>query len=73
MHFVFLRQGTKKPPGQCWPGGFSREMPLCGDAVIGEEGPAQSPLESLAGPAEKGSGSIGRTTDEFSHVPLSHW
>ena len=48
-------------------------MPLCGDAVFGEEGPAQSPLESLAGPAEKGSGSIGRATDEFSHVPLSHW
>ena len=44
-------------------------MPLCGDAVFGEEGPAQSPLESLAGPAEKGGGSIGRTTDEFSHVP----
>ena len=47
-------------------------MPLCGDAVFGEEGPAQSPLESLACPAEKGGGSIGRTTDEFSHMPRFH-
>ena len=68
----FFQYKNKKPPGPCWPGGLSREMPLCGDAVFGEESPAQRFLESLAGPEEKGSGSVGRAADELSHMPRFH-